>query len=177
MNIVFDGSPFDKAAANSCKHILADAVCPTKLFKIHRPHNNVLDIPYRKRRDSLKLGPKHRPREDIAKAPVLDQCLHKRDNLRILLNLVDKDKGISLNKRCVCKKGHTVDKVNGVLGASKYILCLGIEQQIDLIIRCVVVFSKRANRIALANLTCASNKQGLIRVILPAQKPVSDLTA
>ena len=177
MNIVFDGTPLDKAAADVCKHILADAVCPTKLFKIHWPHNNVLDIPHRERRDPLKLSPKHRPREDIAEAPVLDQRLHERDDLRILLYFIDKDKRISLNKRCIRKKGHAVDKVNGVLSANEHISCLGIEQQIGLKIRRVVVFTKRANRIALANLTRTGNKQCLMRVIFPVQKPISDLTA
>ena len=131
----------DKAAANACKHILAYAVCPTKLFKIHRAHNNVLYIPT-ERRDPLKLSPKHRPREDIAKAPVLDQRLHECDDLRILLYFIDKDKRISLNKRCIRKKGHAVDKVNGVLSANEHISCLGIEQQIGLKIRRVVVFTK-----------------------------------
>ena len=127
MNKIFDGTPLDKAAADVCKHILADAVCPTKLFKIHWPHNNVLDIPHRERRDPLKLSPKHRPREDIAKASVLDQRLHKCNDLRILLNLIDEDKRVSFNKRCIRKKGHTVDEVNGVLSANKYVSCLGIK--------------------------------------------------
>lgn len=127
MNIVFDRMFLDKAAANACKHILAYAVCPTKLFKIHRAHNNVLYIPHRKRRDPLKLSPKHRPREDIAKAPILDQRLHECNDLRILLNLIDKDKRIALNKRRIRKKGYAVDKVNGVLCANKCIPCFDIE--------------------------------------------------
>ena len=57
MNIVFDRMFLDKAAANACKHILAYAVCPTKLFKIHRAHNNVLYIPHRKEEIPLNSVP------------------------------------------------------------------------------------------------------------------------